>query len=320
MIVFEQRASTILFNVLVSLHSSRPFLLPAHVCPIVPLTFLKAGQPFEFVDISEDSLCMDEESVLSRLRSGSGRYAGVLFVRTYGYMGHFSRFFKAVKSADPDLIVIDDRCLVFPEFEDTLPDGVDIILYSTGDKKPVELGFGGLGILREGIPCPGSSLPFNPADLEILTRTYKTVVDRGERYQYTDSDWLDTSRPSVALDRYRSLVESRSSGILRHKQALNRIYSRELPESVQLPEAYQTWRFNIRVPGKEALLRRIFQEKLFASSHFAPLTGIFSGGEAPRARQLHERVVNLFNDHYFDEKRAIRLTRIIRDHLKPAGL
>ena len=47
--VYEIRASTILHNLLRASSQHRPWLLPANVCPIVPLTFLKAGCEFEFV-------------------------------------------------------------------------------------------------------------------------------------------------------------------------------------------------------------------------------------------------------------------------------
>ena len=61
MIVFETRASAILYNLLLSLEDPRPFLLPANVCPIVPLTFRKAGRPFCFVDIGGPDLSLDPE-------------------------------------------------------------------------------------------------------------------------------------------------------------------------------------------------------------------------------------------------------------------
>src|SRR5690349_10239983 len=46
-IAFEARACSVLYNLLRSSGDHRPFLLPANVCPVVPLTFRKAGRPFE---------------------------------------------------------------------------------------------------------------------------------------------------------------------------------------------------------------------------------------------------------------------------------
>ena len=50
--VTSQRASAILYNYLSGNHFDKPFLLPANVCPVVPLSFMKAGVGFEFIDIA----------------------------------------------------------------------------------------------------------------------------------------------------------------------------------------------------------------------------------------------------------------------------
>ena len=51
--VFENRASTVLCNFLKSNHFDKPFLLPANVCPVVPLSFMKAEVEFDFIDIDK---------------------------------------------------------------------------------------------------------------------------------------------------------------------------------------------------------------------------------------------------------------------------
>ena len=61
--VTSQRASAILYNYLSGNHFDKPFLLPANVCPVVPLSFMKAGVGFEFIDIDE-SHAMSTEKVL----------------------------------------------------------------------------------------------------------------------------------------------------------------------------------------------------------------------------------------------------------------
>ncbi len=100
MILFEQRASTILFNLLIAGDRSKRFLLPANVCPIVPLTFCKAGVPFDLIDISPTTLCMDEEMALDAIRQQPGRYRGLVFVRTDGVEVETTPFFDAVREAD----------------------------------------------------------------------------------------------------------------------------------------------------------------------------------------------------------------------------
>ena len=96
-VIYEQRAATVLFNFLKSINVPKVFLLPANVCPIVPLVFLKAGQPFAFVDISAETLSIDESAVLARLSADPELYAGVLMVHTYGLIRPTELFFAEIK-------------------------------------------------------------------------------------------------------------------------------------------------------------------------------------------------------------------------------
>jgi hypothetical protein len=91
------RASTILFNLLASRGDKAPWLLPANLCPIVPITFLKAGVPFELVDVSPGTLSMSLELADAALRSG--RYGGIVYSHTYGDESTPDEFFAHVKRA-----------------------------------------------------------------------------------------------------------------------------------------------------------------------------------------------------------------------------
>ena len=83
--IVEHRASIILFNVLSGLKDKhKPFLLPANVCPIVPLTYLKAGVSFELIDIAPDSLCLNEQIALAKVSINNHTYGGVHYVHTFG--------------------------------------------------------------------------------------------------------------------------------------------------------------------------------------------------------------------------------------------
>ena len=79
--VTSQRASAILYNYLSGNHFDKPFLLPANVCPVVPLSFMKAGVGFEFIDIDE-SHAMSTEKCLTAIEAG--QYSGLVFVHAYG--------------------------------------------------------------------------------------------------------------------------------------------------------------------------------------------------------------------------------------------
>lgn len=306
-IVQAPRASAVLYQLLVSQKHKQTWLVPANICPIVPITFMKARVPFELVDISATNLHMDleqAEALIKRRQIG-----GLLYAHTYGDTSTPNDFFQAIKSISPELILVDDRCLCVPEFE--VSSSADVILYSTGYAKIVELGFGSYAFIGHAVDYQPVSLPFNSEHYPEIEKSYKLAIQNGVQYFYNDGDWLQTDSVLPEWNEYRGLVQSALNPTLAQRAAINKIYVSRLPQEVQLPERYQTWRFNIRVPNKLQTMKAIFDHGLFASSHYASLAGIMSAGSAPVAEALANDVINLFNDQYFDAQMAERVCEII---------
>ena len=302
------RASAILHNLLVTHADSSPWLLPANICPIVPVTFFKARVPFEFVDISPATLHIDLDQVERRIRKGG--FGGLLYAHTYGELSAPLDFFYAIKSLNPNLLILDDRCLCIPDLEPPHTMS-DIVLYSTGYAKIAELGFGGYAFLRDDLEYRSVSLPFNPAHHAVIEKKYKRAIQRREKFIYHDCDWLQIDPPFSAWYDYSLQIETRKKASLIQRELLNRIYESSLPKEIQLPFSYQTWRFSIRVKNKSQILSAIFDAGLFASSHYASLAGVMADGSAPYAESLADEVVNLFNDEHFDEEKAQKICDII---------
>ena len=285
-IVFERRASAILFNILRARADARPVLLPANVCPIVPETLLEAAQPFELIDIEEPWLTIDRRQCAERLRRRDGGYAGLLFARPYGSERDPTPFFATLKAAQPDLLVIDDKCLCRPDCDGaSVSPFADVTLFSTGYAKYVDAGGGGFAHL-------GSAVAYR-------------------REPRAAAGWLDLGRPDISWDQHRRQTIEAAHRADRHRQPLDTIYAHALPPDIQLPAEFQTWRFNIQVPAPDALLTSVEAAGLFASRHYAAL-----GGGFPVAERLHARIVNLFHDRHFDEGRARRLVDVVLRHLK----
>lgn len=101
-------------------------------------------------------------------------------------------------------------------------------------------------------------------------------------------------------------IERWASVVIKHKVTLNEVYSKSLPSEFQLKDGFQQWRFNIVVPQKEKVLRRIFDSGLFASSHYEPLSS-----SCPVATELRMLVINLFNDFYYSVEQAQQTCEII---------
>ena len=312
MIEFENRASTVLYNALRSLRTTGPFLLPANICPIIPLVFLKAGRAFEFIDIDPESLCIDQHAVMARWRVPADPPAGIVYVRTYGAIFDATELFAGIKATDSAALIIDDRCLAMPDCRESLAAFVDIALYSTGYAKSADLGFGGFGVMRDGVRYERADLPYHRGDLEVITAQYKDALTTGKQFIYRDCNWLDTCAPTLRWSQYRQVVETTTEQALALKSTINDHYAKHLPVDVQFPDPFQTWRFNVRVRNKAEILKAIHRGGLFASGHYDSLTNIFGCGNAPVAAQLHAQVINLFNDHYFDIDRADRIVNLLQ--------
>jgi hypothetical protein len=317
--LYESRASTILFHLLRSAARGEPWLLPANVCPIVPLTFLAAGTPFELVDIDRRTLCIDGGELLRRLAARPAGYAGLLFVRTYGVDEDAEALLIAIKAAMPRLLLVDDRCLCRPDF-DARPDGAaDVLLYSTGYAKTVDVGFGGFAQIKEEVAYRPSPRAYREEELERLTARYKRAIERREPLREAAGDWLDTRPPALPFDEYRELIEGKVEASYEQKRRINAIYRAAVPAESRLDDRFQDWRFHLLVDDKQRLLDAIFAAGLFASSHYADLSPVFGAGSgpgaAPVAERLHRRVVNLFNDGYFNEEQARRAAELVRAHL-----
>ena len=312
-IVQAPRASAIIYSLLVKQRDKAPWLLPANICPIVPITFLKAQVPFQFVDISADTLHMDLEQAEELVKSR--KFGGLLYAHTYGEASTPNEFFESAKSLSPHSMIIDDRCLCVPDVEFDPANRADIQLYSTGYAKIVDLNFGGYAFIRDDIDYQPAHLSFNPEDHEEIERTYKAAISQRAKFDYRDSDWLETDTPVRAWDEYCAQIKKNLAESLEHRSSLNQVYASTLPEEVQLPAPFQTWRFNIRVRNKQNILNAIFSSGLFASSHYASLAGIMDDGRAPQAEALGESIINLFNDHHFTLEQAKQVCEIILENL-----
>src|SRR5207249_9241033 len=149
-IIHAARASAILYQLLAGRKRRHPWLLPANICPVVPETFVKAGVPFEFVDISNTTLHMDLDQAAARMMSRP--IAGLVYAHTYGEPSTPNSFFRLARSLHPEILIVDDRCLCTPEFK--VSSIADVVLFSTGYAKIVDLNFGGYAFVHKNIRLP----------------------------------------------------------------------------------------------------------------------------------------------------------------------
>lgn len=270
------RATKLLYNFLKVNNISGNVLLPANICPDVVKTLHYAGMTTTFIDLQVETLCINQEAVLAAAKEASM----LIFVHTYGLEVEFSAFFQQLREQNPDLIIVDDKCLCLPDL-DVKDSAADLVLYSTGEKKMVNLGGGAIGYL----------------------------ADKWE-YDEVPVEGCDCLSNELWLLEPKQLYLKMDT-IIAHKEKLNTIYRAMLPETIQLPDAFQHWRFNILVQNKQEILAALAAEGLVADS-------IYPAQDASClvANNLHAYVINLYNDKLFTLEQAERACEIILECIK----
>jgi len=317
-IVFEHRASIILYNFLIKLTNKKPFLLPSNICPIIPAVFNKARVPFIFIDIELSNFEIDKIVLLDKIRR-EGKYGGILWLRPYGFYSDRSEIFKKIKSIDPELMIIDDRCLSIPRFSSD-NNVVDLILYSTGYSKFVELGWGGIGFIQTSNKYyQRCLLPYSQKNLNLLNEYHRICVTNSENIIYNDCDWLGDTSIEIDINKYKTLICEQLKISEKQKEKINTIYSNTIHHASQLPTKYNSWRFNIMVNRKDELLKNIFSNNLFASSHYSSLSALFSQPRCKNAEKISKKIINLFNDFRFNPQKAEKISAIVNLHINKYG-
>lgn len=290
------------------------WLLPVNVCPDVPLTFALAGIQFQFVDIDPQTLCIDIDDCMRRIKSKDSNVTGLVYVRTYGFLTNVSELFFSLKDANPEIRIVDDRCLCIPEVPSDYG-GADMILYSTGHCKPIDFGGGGLAFYaRPTVYNYNANLYYDGTDEE---RLYKEAFARETPLSSIPQGWLHL-RQYKAPETYLNEITQYKQERVTQREMLNSIYRECLPKSIQLNSKFQNWRFNIIVHSlcKEKILNALFSDGLFASSHYHSANRLFDTCVYRHSDRLFSRIINLFNDKYYTEEKAIKTCRIINEVYK----
>ena len=285
MILFEDRAATILYKVLSKIQDKKKFLLPLNICPIVPDTFVKANMPFKFIDISLDTLCMDEKEVLHTIKNDVS-IGGILFVKTFGIEIKSNNLYKKIKSINKDIFIIDDMCPCIQDFEYDIENSyADMALFSSGYSKYVDIGYGGFAFLKD--------------------EKFKNIFE-------------DKSNNRGFLE-YKDKIKEKIPVIKNHKESLNNIYNTNLPSKILLGEKFNNWRFSILVDNKHEILDSIFKlDGLFASSHYPQVDYKYTLTPQKNSNTniIHNKIINLFNDFRFTKEKAYKTIEIINKNYR----
>ena len=103
---------------------------------------------------------------------------------------------------------MDDRCLCIPKRSFEAHSPADVILFSTGYAKIVDLHSGGYALLRNGLTYQPANLPFNADHYVEIERTYKKAIQERVAFAYHDMNWLETDATLPRWDDYRLQIEN----------------------------------------------------------------------------------------------------------------
>ena len=317
------RAASILSRFVKVTSRSATYFIPVNVCPVVPLVLLRYQIPFQFLDIDpKKSFCINLANATNKLRSCRDKQCGLLLVRTYGSSEYLDLelAIRELKLAFEGLRVIDDRCLCMPvvERDAHLQTASDLILYSTGPKKPVNLNFGGFGFTRHDLGV-FSNVPIANRYVSGMERHMLACADSASRFEYPSTKWNIESALPIPEDNYLHQVGIANAKSLQRKKRVNDYYKSEIRNELILREASSEWRFCIKAKNKKEVLNIIWGNGLFASSHFKPIGTAFGckPSDHPNAWLLYESVINLFNDQYATDDYVIQIVSIVNKHAQP---
>ena len=317
--VYENRASLIIYNFLKQQMLEGEFIISANICPIIPAVFYKANKKIAFFDINVETFSIDEDLLIEELKKNPHKYSGILWTNGYGSLSNNNKLFQKIKDLNPNFIIIDDRCLSVPKIEDENL-FCDLIVYSTGYGKYVDLNYGGFGFVSDKALYHNKELNFNINHYNELMDKFYLSINTGEKIDYHNSDWLGSDKKIENTRSYDEKVSNRLELINQHKTKINQIYSDNITKEAQISDKFSNWRFNIFINNKSLLLDNLFKNNLFASSHYYSSVKIYGQIECKNADFIANNIVNLFNDLRFDEKKAISICEFVNEHINKYGV
>lgn len=310
--IFRNRATSLIHDFINNNKINETFILPANICPIVPLVFYKNKIKIKFIDIDKQTLNLCKNKVFSEIKNSSG----ILWNHTYGKKVNQEKFFEDIKRKKEGFLIIDDKCLCAPDIKLRKNLFSDIEIYSTGYSKYCDLGYGGFGISNKKLKMHETHY-IEGAEQKLKTKIQK-YINQKKIFKISDNNWLRNKKINNILLYMRRLKKIKDKVDL-HKKKINSIYNEILPQELILDNSMNLWRFNIIINKKKVLLKEIFNNRLFASSHYFSSSKLFENKNNTCSDTLSKYVVNLFNDFRFSEKNAYKVCEIIIKHYHKYG-
>lgn len=276
------------------------------------LVFFRAGIRLTFLDLEPENLGIEPKEILNVL--GKEKVNGILYNHTYGNEYIPIKFFEKIKEELSEIYLIDDRCLCFPD-QTCLNNLFDLILFSTGPKKQLDLGHGGFGLVKRR-DIKRQKLTKSIKDFEYVENLVKELPDYEKWKEAANLNWLETIQ-CYNNENYFSKLSGIEKKQILYKKRLKEIYYENLRHEFLMDDKYNEWRVQVRVSNKKKLLKIIFDAGMFAGDHFRSLGTWLDKREFPVGEQLEREVINLFVDFNIKPDKALQLSALIKKYGNP---
>jgi hypothetical protein len=305
------RASSILYQIAVA--NKGYWIIPDNVCHVVLATLVLADCIPIVLDVDKKSLELNHNYVLQRVKQNNS-IRGIIIVRAFGNDKlDYSEFIQNVRKINPTISIVDDRCLCDPMFQKFDSDA-DYYLYSTGYSKFVDLGFGGFCFSKRKIMT--LSLSYSEKDDKDFNNFFSKIinsnlsVNQTDIYNISKKKWLNFK----TLDsNYLELVQKKHVTSLEHKNVINKIYL-NIRKDLLLGNDFNVWRFNILIDNRQEILNLLFNNGIFCSKHYFPISKLLRQLPNPIWNFYSSHIINLFNDSRCSELMAIKSVEIINKY------
>jgi len=315
-IVYSNRALSVLHNYIIDNNlDGHSIVLPTNICHDVFFLFANIGMNQIFVDIDENTLEVDNKIVSKHTIEYTNLI--LLWNHPYGINNVPYNFFNQLKRLNKNLTIIDDRCLCNASNHTHKPEDeiIDLILYSTGYAKQIDLNHGGFGICKNN--CRKNNAQFD-YDSKIYTSIKKKLFIQKPSSKYIETNikksWSQIKSIEITPHKYHTAITKENHMWIKHKKNIKELYKNEIKNEFQYKNRFNDWRFNILVKNKKNLLEKIFQEDLFASGHYPSIGSLMSKNIFPNAEYLYNHTINLLLDKYYTPEMAKRTVEIINKY------
>lgn len=295
------------------------WLIPATICFSVPLLFLKLKKRITFYDFG-----FNPDLILERVPKNEK--VGILIFDYYGKKWEESCIAYLKNYFD---CIIHDCCLSYPEtvIENISAKHADLVVFSTGPKKTVDIGYGALGYYKSCYDMRTETISYSEEwkkNYCKLEQNWKKSLNNHSvfsNFKCVASDWIDISSSKIEDD-YVDEVKKKNRQVKKIKTKINSIYEEIIPDELKLKGLSNDWRYNITIDHPEVILNEFRQHNLFASTHYANTAQILGYGneELNKSLFVEKHIINLFNDFYYDTNMAEISARIIKELYKKSKI